>query len=269
MKPAEHSSIRRRQGSSTPKSPLLGGGVPKEVIEKREKLWRRIYEYQGMDKESILSSIATHMEFSLFSSRNTAVDGDIFQAVALTVRDRLIEMANDTEDIVIASRCKRVHYLSLEYLMGNALKNGLSCLRLMDTVRDALEDIGYDLNEILELERNPGLGTGGLGRLSGAFLDSMATLNYPATGYGIRYVYGSFAQRIENGVQVEYPDNWLEKGNPWELPRYDRSYVVKLGGTVQSFHDHEGRWHYHWEPETNVDPTYSFLPRFPATDADT
>jgi len=160
------SGILRRRGSSTPKSPLLGDSIPKEIIEKREKLWKRIYEYQGIDKESLLSSIANHMEFTLFSNRNTAVDSDVFSAVSLAVRDRLIEVANDTEDIMIASKCKKIYYLSLEYLMGRSLTNNLASLGLQDTVKEALEDIGYDLSEILELERDPGLGNGGLGSKS-------------------------------------------------------------------------------------------------------
>lgn len=246
------SGILRRRGSSTPKSPLLGEGIPKEIIDKREKLWKRIYEYQGMDKEAILSSIASHMEFTLFSNRNTAVDSDVFYAVALAVRDRLIEFANDCEDNIITSKCKKAYYLSLEYLMGRSLLNNLLCLGLYDTLKEALDEIGYDLGGIEELEKDPGLGNGGLGRLAACFLDSLATHNYPVIGYGIRYVYGTFSQRIENGEQREYPDNWLEKGHPWELPRWDRSYEIKFGGKVESFKDYEGRWHFAWVSNDNV-----------------
>ena len=169
------SGILRRRGSSTPKSPLLGDSVPKEITEKREKLWKRIYEYQGIDKESLLSSIANHMEFTLFSNRNTAVDSDVFSAVAMSVRDRLIEIANDTEDVLIASKCKKVYYLSLEYLMGRSLANNIACLGLNDVIREALDDIGYDLSEILELERDPGLGNGGLGRTCASFWISLCS----------------------------------------------------------------------------------------------
>jgi len=157
------SGILRRRGSSTPKSPLLGDTIPKEIVEKREGLWKRIQEYQGMDKEAWLNSIANHLEFSLFASRNTAVDGDVYFAVALAARDRLIERANDSDENLTASKCKKAYYLSLEYLMGRSLVNTLVCLDSFDVVKEALDQIGYDLDEIIELERDPGLGNGGLG----------------------------------------------------------------------------------------------------------
>ena len=122
-----------------------------------------ISEYQGLDKESITRSIAHHLEFTQFENRNTAVDYDIFASLAFAIRDRLIEFSNDTQESLIFHKSKRVYYLSLEYLMGRSLKNNINCLDLHDTVKETLDDIGYDLSEIEEVEVEPGLGNGGLG----------------------------------------------------------------------------------------------------------
>ncbi len=122
-----------------------------------------ISEYEGMDKDSLIRSIAHHLEFTQFENRNTAVNYDIYSALAFAIRDRLIEFANDTQERFIAHQEKKVFYLSLEYLMGRSLRNNLVALDLFNTAQDALEDIGYDLFEIEEQEKEPGLGNGGLG----------------------------------------------------------------------------------------------------------
>ena len=142
-----------------------------------------------------------------------------YVALALAVRDRMIERWIRTQDTYYRLDAKRVYYLSLEFLMGRTLGNSLINLGLQDECAKALHELGYELEDLREAEWDAGLGNGGLGRLAACFLDSMATLGYPAYGYGIRYEYGIFHQRIVDGAQVEVPDSWLRYGNPWEIAR--------------------------------------------------
>ena len=151
-----------------------------------------------------------------------------------------------------ADDAKRVYYLSLEFLMGRALGNALLNLGLEDATAEALEPLGYQLEELEEMEPDAGLGNGGLGRLAACYLDSMATQGIPGYGYGIRYEHGIFRQRIVNGRQVEMPDNWLHDENPWEIARPDRTYPVKFYGRVEAEQDTEGRAHYHWVDSQDV-----------------
>ncbi|WP_211436154.1 glycogen/starch/alpha-glucan phosphorylase [Candidatus Kuenenia stuttgartensis] len=135
---------------------------------------------------------------------------------------------------------KRVYYLSLEFLMGRALGNNLINLDFLDECHKALHELGYELEEICEKEWDAGLGNGGLGRLAACFLDSMATLELPTYGYGMRYEYGIFFQSILNGYQVELPDNWLRYGNPWEFERPEHLYPVMFYGHVREYTDEKG-----------------------------
>ena len=127
---------------------------------------------------------------------------------------------------------RRVYYLSAEFLMGRALSNNLINAGIMDGVKEVLKELNIDYNIVEDEEPDAGLGNGGLGRLAACFLDSLATLDYPGHGYGIRYQYGMFEQHIENGCQVEYPDNWLKHRDPWEIKRSDLAVTVKFGGNV-------------------------------------
>jgi starch phosphorylase len=140
------------------------------------------------------------------------------------VRDRLIEAWNDTQQYQTSKDAKRVYYFSLEFLMGRTLQNALVNLDMDAKFKDALMGIGYDLEDLYEQETDAALGNGGLGRLAACFLDSLATLEIPAWGYGIRYDYGIFKQIIKDGYQVEIPDYWLNRGNPWEIERQDITY---------------------------------------------
>ena len=162
-----------------------------------------------------------------------ATHRDWFHTAALAVRERLIERWMETMRSYYRADAKRVYYLSLEFLTGRLLANSLLNLGIYDACRDALADLDLDINRLKELESDAALGNGGLGRLAACFLDSMATLGIPGYGYGIRYEYGMFTQRIENGWQVEHPDNWLRYGNPWEFPRPEVLYPVKFGGRVR------------------------------------
>lgn len=197
--------------------------------------------YHGMDAQSLKWSFQDHLEFSLAVNGHTVTDLDRFTATALTVRDRLIERWLNTQDTYHDANAKRVYYLSMEFLMGRTLGNSLVNLDLDREFAEAMRSIGLDLENIREVEWDAGLGNGGLGRLAACFLDSMATLQLPGYGYGIRYEYGIFHQRIKGGVQVEQPDNWLRNGNPWEISRPQRLYPVRYYGRVLQYIDRRGQ----------------------------
>ncbi|KAK4538276.1 hypothetical protein CDCA_CDCA17G4301 [Cyanidium caldarium] len=203
--------------------------------------------YLARDVPSIERYIVNHLEYSLARTRHSFDRFGAYQATALSVRDRLIESWNDTQQYFTDTDCKRVYYLSLEFLMGRFLDNALVNLGIRDQYKEALLELGFDLDEVEAEERDPGLGNGGLGRLAACFLDSIATLNYPGWGYGIRYKYGMFEQRIRNGQQMEVPDFWLTRGNPFEIERLDVKYPVFFGGHVSQYTDRQGRLRFKWE----------------------
>lgn len=156
-----------------------------------------------------------------------------YQAVAHSVRDRLVESFNDTHRHFTTVAPKKIYYFSLEFLIGRCLQNALINIDCEEKYREALKDLGFNLEVIYEEEVDPALGNGGLGRLAACFLDSLATLNYPAWGYGIRYDYGIFRQIIKDGAQIEVPDYWLSQGNPWEIERLDVQYKVRFYGKTR------------------------------------
>ena len=203
-------------------------------------------ELKGTDVESLKVSFVNHLEFSRGKDEYSATERDLFHSLALTVRDRLIERWIETQQTYYDRDVKRVYYLSMEYLMGRALGNSLINLGLSENMRRAVEELGYSCDALADLEWDAGLGNGGLGRLAACFMDSLATLEIPAVGYGIRYDYGIFFQRIINGYQVETPDNWLRFGNPWEFPRPEFLYPVKFYGRVHQYHDDAGRFRADW-----------------------
>ena len=212
-----------------------------QTRKEMEIMWDLIATYRSMDRDGLLESMANHIEFSQCKNRYTAEDLDIFRSFALSIRDRLVEFWNDTQQTYHKKKCKQVYYLSLEYLIGRSLKNNLLNLGISDAGEEAIRKIGYDLEEIQELEHDAGLGNGGLGRLAACFLESMATLELPAHGYGIRYEFGIFKQQFENGAQVEAPDNWLEEGYPWEIPRWEVVYPVHFFGQVKEIINKKGK----------------------------
>ena len=212
-----------------------------QTRKEMEIMWDLIATYRSMDRDGLLESMANHIEFSQCKNRYTAEDFDIFRSFALSIRDRLGGVWDDTQQTYHRKKCKQVYYLSLEYLIGRSLKNNLLNLGISDAGEDAIRKIGYDLEEIQELEHDAGLGNGGLGRLAACFLESMATLELPAHGYGIRYEFGIFKQQFENGAQVEAPDNWLEEGYPWEIPRWEVVYPVHFFGQVKEIINKKGK----------------------------
>jgi starch phosphorylase len=198
------------------------------------------------DKHSVEHSLTNHLMYTVGKSINVASQRDWYHSSAHTVRDHLIERWSRTVDSHYEQDPKQVYYLSLEFLIGRALANAALNLGIESSLREGLNILGQELERVEETETDAALGNGGLGRLAACFLDSMATLDLPGLGYGIRYEYGMFNQRIENGQQVEHPDNWLRYGNPWEFQRPERLYPVKFYGKVITFEDLRGNIEHHW-----------------------
>jgi starch phosphorylase len=173
---------------------------------------------------------------------------DRYQAVALSVRDRIMQRWVKRDSLWNRPDVRQVSYLSAEFLVGPHLGNDLLNLGITENVREAMAGLGLDLEQFVGLEEEPGLGNGGLGRLAACYLDSLATLGYPAIGYGIRYEFGIFDQIIEDGWQVEITDKWLRFGNAWEVARPHLAQVVKLGGHTEPYTDGQGQYHVRWVP---------------------
>jgi starch phosphorylase len=204
-----------------------------------------------MDKEAILRSFASHVEYTLAKDQYSVTSRDFYQAIALSVRDRIADRWNKTQQQEFRSAERRVYYLSLEYLVGRLLDDAMLNLGITEQARAAVADLGIDLGAISQLEDDEGLGNGGLGRLAACFLDSMATLGIPAIGYGIRYEYGMFRQTIVDGKQVEQADNWLRYPNPWEVARPERLYRIRFGGRVDVRREGD-REAFEWTDSENV-----------------
>ncbi|MFO7526507.1 MAG: glycogen/starch/alpha-glucan family phosphorylase [Ignavibacteriaceae bacterium] len=201
---------------------------------------------------ALSNQFAEHLEFLLVKDRNTVTGDDAYFALSLAVRDRLVRRWLRSQYEYNKKDTKRVYYLSLEYLMGRLLGNALINLDYYEECRDILKKDGYNLEEIMEYEHDMGLGNGGLGRLASCYLDSMATLQLPAFGYGIRYEYGIFKQEIENGFQVELADNWLDGGNPWDILRRKLKYRVKFYGKVEQINNPDGTFAFKWVDTEDV-----------------
>ncbi len=177
---------------------------------------------------------------------------DVCMALSYALRDVLVKKWIETQKTFYTKNKKRVYYLSLEFLVGRSLGNSLINMGLLDEVSEALHQLGYDLEDIREIEEDAGLGNGGLGRLAACFMDSIATLKIPAYGYGIRYEYGLFYQKLINGYQVESPDNWLRYGTPWEFERASYVFPVHFNGKVNSYLDKNGNYRAEWVDTDDV-----------------
>ena len=189
---------------------------------------------KGFDKEIFKKSVVDNVKNLYRRTIDEATPNQVFQAVAYAVKDVIIDEWIATHKEYEKKDVKTVYYLSMEFLMGRALGNNIISIMARQEVREALDELGFDLNVIEDQEPDAALGNGGLGRLAACFLDSLATLGYPAYGCGIRYHYGMFKQKIENGYQVEVPDNWLKDGNPFEVRRSEYATEVKFGGYVRT-----------------------------------
>jgi starch phosphorylase len=199
--------------------------------------------------DAIRRSFVDNLFYVTGRTLENATTLDLYIALAATIRDRMLARMVAAEKLYQRRGAKTVAYLSAEFLLGPHLANNMLNLKLTENVREAMQ--GLDLDAILAAEEEPGLGNGGLGRLAACYMDSLATLEIPATGYGIRYEYGIFEQMIKDGWQVEVADAWLRNGNPWELPRQHR-YPVRFGGHVERYHDDERREHVRWIPESII-----------------
>ena len=198
------------------------------------------------DGFDLRQSLLRHVTYSLGTTWDRLPPRDAFMALALAVRDRMIEIGLETKRRHRAADAKRVYYLSMEFLMGRALRNNLDSLGLLDECRAVLGEMGKDLADMLENEADAALGNGGLGRLAACFLDSLATLDMPGFGYGINYEYGLFKQEIRGGRQVERPDNWLTYDTPWEIERPELTCLVPMYGRVEHARDRQGGYNPMW-----------------------
>ncbi|MBV2096673.1 MAG: glycogen/starch/alpha-glucan phosphorylase, partial [Candidatus Thiodiazotropha sp. (ex Codakia orbicularis)] len=204
------------------------------------------------DIESIQHSFLDNLYFVQARFPQVASKNDAYLALAWSVRDRLLNNWIDTASTYYRQASRSVCYLSAEYLPGPHLRNAMLALDIEPQVRQAMAGLGFDLDEIAAQEPEPGLGNGGLGRLAACYLDSLATLQIPAIGYGIRYEFGIFEQAIRDDRQVELADKWLRDGNPWEVPRPEISFEVGLGGTTEAYTDDNGRYRVRWWPQRLV-----------------
>ena len=197
--------------------------------------------------EGMKNSIVFHLETSLARERESASARDWWVSTALAIRDRIMLSLIDTTRRQRGSDARRVYYMSLEYLVGRLAEDCLVNLGLLDATKQALSELGQNYDDVMNAEVDMGLGNGGLGRLAACFQDSLATLDYPAVGYGIRYEFGLFTQSFENGKQVESPDNWLKYGSPWEIVRPEYTTKVKVGGYVENAMSDRGDWMPVWK----------------------
>ena len=195
---------------------------------------------------SIKKSIRNHLSFTLARHPDNATKGEWWTATCLAVRDRLMNHFMQTQKVHHTGDTRRAYYLSLEYLMGRVLSNNLHNAGIYEATRDALKELGQDLEELFEEEDDMGLGNGGLGRLAACFLDSLATLDLPSVGYGIHYEFGLFRQKFEDGHQVEHPDAWMLKGCPWEIMRPNYVQEIKLYGRVENRMNDMGEFEPAW-----------------------
>eukprot|EP00871_Galdieria_phlegrea_P003279 jgi/Galph1/3952/GphlegSOOS_G2635.1 len=223
-----------------------------DLLRRKKLLFSLMSQYLSRDVASIEKYIVDHVEHSLARTRFNFDKFDAYLATALSIRDRLIESWNDTQQFFTETGVKRAYYLSMEFLTGRQLQNSLINLGIHEQYSEALNELGFDLSILEEEEPEPGLGNGGLGRLAACYMDSLATLNYPVWGYGIRYQYGMFEQKIKDGNQVEIPDYWLARGNPWEIERLDVSYPVQFYGNVKGEYMTNGKLVMKWEADEIV-----------------
>ena len=212
-----------------------------------------------MSVEGLKEDFAWHLRYSLAKGETHATERDEYTAFATAVRDRIVERWISTQEEYARQNTKRVYYLSLEFLIGRLLGNNVINLKADQLCRDALKDFGINWNDLRDFETDAGLGNGGLGRLAACYLDSMSTLELAGMGYGLRYDYGIFRQRIVNGCQVEEPDHWLKNGYPWEMARPEYAQLVGFGGHVECRVD-KGEQTWCWVPSETVEGVPYDLP---------
>ncbi|MGK7908723.1 MAG: glycogen/starch/alpha-glucan phosphorylase [Synechococcus sp.] len=206
----------------------------------------------GMSVEALKRAFVNNLFYVQGKFPALASQNDYYMALAHTVRDRMLQRWNSTAETYTESGSRTVCYFSAEFLMGPHLAKNLINLGIYDNARQAVQELGLSLDSLIEVEQEPGLGNGGLGRLAACYLESLATLELPTLGYGIRYEFGIFEQEIRDGWQAEVTHNWLQYGNPWELPRPEWSVEVKFGGYTESYTDEHNRYRVRWVPDRVV-----------------
>ena len=210
-------------------------------------------ELDTIDPEDLAIEITERLKYRIAKDPSVAKPHDWLTATMLVLRDRIIEAWIDSTKRTYEGGRKRVYYLSMEFLIGRLLRDAMGNLRMTETVRSALAKLDVDLDDIAELEPDAALGNGGLGRLAACFMESMASVDVPAYGYGIRYQHGLFEQHLSDGWQVERPETWLDHGNPWEFERREASYDIGFGGTVRpAGQGDEGTPRFEWRPAERV-----------------
>ena len=221
----------------------VNGGVKSAVLRKYlgKRGFKRIMKKTGFTKAEFIERVEGAVHFMYRKELKEASQQEIFQAVSGVVKDVIMDDWMATQKAFDKQDPKIVYYMSMEFLMGRALGNNLINMKAYKEVKEALEELGLNIDEIEDQEPDPALGNGGLGRLAACFMESLATLGYAAYGCGIRYRYGMFKQQISDGFQIEVPDNWLKNGYPFELRRAEYTYPVKFGGHVRQTTDENGR----------------------------
>jgi len=214
--------------------------------------------------ETFKQALVDNLYYARGQGAYTAGSYDIYVALAYTVRDILIDRWRKTIDRYVEKRPKFVYYLSAEYLLGRQITQNLLYTGMTEIARQALSELGSNLDELINIEPEPALGNGGLGRLAACYLDSLATLNIPSVAYGINYEFGIFKQSFKDGWQVESPDEWLYYGNPWEFPQPDNRFEVGFGGYVDHYTDANGRYRARWIPGDTVlgEPAHTLVPGY-------
>ncbi|WP_242218100.1 glycogen/starch/alpha-glucan phosphorylase [Shinella zoogloeoides] len=207
---------------------------------------------RSSDREQLATELLERLKYRIGKDPKVAKPHDWLTAAILVARDRVTDKWMDSTRRTYATGAKRVYYLSLEFLIGRLMRDAMTNIGILDEMRHALASLGVDLDVIAELEPDAALGNGGLGRLAACFMESMATVDVPAYGYGIRYVHGLFRQQMADGWQVELPETWLAHGNPWEFERRESSYEIGFGGAVETINIGEDKQRFVWKPAERV-----------------
>jgi starch phosphorylase len=245
-------TVAKKTASGEEKKRTSANNTEKAVAEKPAKQHEWDVETRDMNVAGIRDDFLYKIKYCQIKDEKNYTSTDAFVGLSLTMRDRLVERWIETQKKYTAENARRVHYLSLEFLMGRLLGNNVSNLGITENTQKTLKGLGISFEDIEDQEIDAGLGNGGLGRLAACFLDSMATMELPAMGYGIRYEFGIFLQKIVNGYQIESPEQWLANGNPWEIKRPEYQYKIHFYGRVENHAGEAGKWHRHWVDTDDV-----------------
>ncbi|MGL4789824.1 MAG: glycogen/starch/alpha-glucan phosphorylase, partial [Anaerotignaceae bacterium] len=204
-------------------------------------------DIKDFTKDEFKAMIGENLKTIYRKTLDNASENEIYHAAVFSIRELINSNWMKTQEEYSEKDVKIVYYLSMEFLLGRFFGNAIINLSVLEPIKEAFADLGIDYNKIEDQEPDPGLGNGGLGRLAACFLDSLTTMNLPAYGAGIRYHYGIFEQQIQDGYQVEKPDNWLENGDPWSIKRNEYAVEVKFGGNVKAVEKEDGGYGYELE----------------------